>query len=79
MNLLQAIGLRKEFGGLKAVDHISFDVTNGEIVGLIGPNGAGKTTLFDVITGFLRVTDGTVFLWSSSVDEHGRLFGSTLS
>ena len=61
MNLLQANRLSKEFGGLKAVDDVSFGVSNGEIVGLIGPNGAGKTTLFNVISGFLRATDGTVF------------------
>ncbi len=50
----------KKFGGLVAVDHVSFDVKAGEIVGLIGPNGAGKSTMFNLLTGTLPMTSGRV-------------------
>ena len=49
--LMQIEGITRRFGGLVAVNGVSFDVSAGEIVGLIGPNGAGKTTLFDIISG----------------------------
>jgi branched-chain amino acid transport system ATP-binding protein len=48
------------FGGLKAVDELSFDVKEGEIVGLIGPNGAGKTTVFNCVTQFYKEYGGTI-------------------
>ncbi len=50
----------RRFGGLTAVNKVSFDVKAGEIVGLIGPNGAGKSTMFNLITGTLSVSSGTV-------------------
>lgn len=53
--------LRKEFGGLVAVDDIDLELEAGEIRGLIGPNGSGKTTLFNLISGFLSPTRGRVF------------------
>jgi len=59
-NVLQLSRLTKAFGGLLAVDDVSFAVGHGEIVGLIGPNGAGKTTLFNVINGYLPPTAGRV-------------------
>ncbi len=49
-----------DFSGLRAVDHVSFAVEEGQIVGLIGPNGAGKTTTFNVVSGLVRPTAGTV-------------------
>jgi branched-chain amino acid transport system permease protein len=58
--LLQVQAVRKEFGGLVAVNDISFDIRAGDIVGLIGPNGAGKSTTFNLITGVLSLTSGQV-------------------
>ncbi|MGC9335338.1 MAG: ABC transporter ATP-binding protein [Anaerolineae bacterium] len=60
MNILEARGVTKRFGGLTAVDHMDFTVPEGSIVSLIGPNGAGKTTFFNCITGFYRPEEGTV-------------------
>ncbi|MDQ0338141.1 branched-chain amino acid transport system ATP-binding protein [Caldalkalibacillus uzonensis] len=53
--------LTKQFGGLKAVSDVSFEVKEGQILGLIGPNGAGKTTCFNMIAGALPPSSGTVF------------------
>ena len=58
--LLEAMGLRKSFGGLVAVNDIDLDIRCGEIVSLIGPNGAGKTTTFNLITGIDRPSAGRV-------------------
>jgi len=60
MHLLEVENLTKSFGGLKAVNNVSFQVDEGEIVGLIGPNGAGKTTLFHLMSGFLKPDSGSV-------------------
>lgn len=60
MKLLEATNVTKHFGGLAALHKVSFEVDEGEIVGLIGPNGAGKTTLFNAIAGTFPVTSGTV-------------------
>jgi branched-chain amino acid transport system ATP-binding protein len=60
MSLLRVSGVSKVFGGLRAVHRVSFDLPEGEILGLIGPNGAGKTTLFNVVSGFMRPDEGTV-------------------
>lgn len=57
---LRVQGLKMYFGGVKAVDDLSFDVKEGEIFGLIGPNGAGKTTVFNCITQFYKPTAGTL-------------------
>ena len=60
--LLDVQGVTKRYGGLAANDDISFDVKEGEIVGIIGPNGAGKSTLFDLVTGFQPLDAGRVTL-----------------
>jgi branched-chain amino acid transport system ATP-binding protein len=59
-DLLQTERLRKEFGGLVAVDDVDFNVPRGSIVSLIGPNGAGKTTFFNMLTGVYKPTGGFV-------------------
>ncbi|MEA4884812.1 MAG: ABC transporter ATP-binding protein [Clostridia bacterium] len=60
MGILETRGLTKAFGGLTAVENVSFSVEEGAISGLIGPNGAGKTTVFNLITGIYRVSGGEV-------------------
>ena len=60
MTLLQVEKLTKAFGGLLALNSVSFSVEEGEVVGLIGPNGSGKSTCFNVMTGFLPETSGSV-------------------
>jgi ABC-type branched-subunit amino acid transport system ATPase component/ABC-type branched-subunit amino acid transport system permease subunit len=60
--ILQVRGLSKSFGGLNAVQDVSFSIKAGEIVGIIGPNGAGKTTLFNLLTGLLPADRGEA-LW----------------
>lgn len=60
--MLRTEGLTKQFGGLVAVDEVDFRLQRGELCSLIGPNGAGKTTFFDLLTGNLEPTAGTVSL-----------------
>src|SRR5207245_6704378 len=60
-DLLRTERLRKEFGGLVAVDDVDFTVPRGSIVSLIGPNGAGKTTFFNMLTGVYKPNAGLVF------------------
>lgn len=59
--LLEVQGLCKDFGGLRAVDEVDFQIREGEIFSIIGPNGSGKTTIFNLITGFYPATGGKVF------------------
>jgi branched-chain amino acid transport system ATP-binding protein len=61
MAIFETRKLSKTFGGLKAVDDVSFEVKEGEIFGLIGPNGSGKTTIFNLINGYFPVSGGSIF------------------
>jgi branched-chain amino acid transport system ATP-binding protein len=67
--VLQADGVTMQFGGLTALSGVSFQLTEGEIIGLIGPNGAGKTTLFNCLTGLYSPTAGTVALRGKRLPE----------
>ncbi len=60
-DILEAVKIRKEFGGLVASNDIDFVIPRGSIVSLIGPNGAGKTTFFNILTGMYKPTSGDVF------------------
>ncbi len=65
--ILQLKGVTKRFGGLVAVNNVTFDLPRGQILGLIGPNGAGKTTLFNVINGVYAPTEGHVIFNGTDV------------
>jgi branched-chain amino acid transport system ATP-binding protein len=64
---LEVVGLTRSFGGIRAVDDVSFAVAPSEIVGIVGPNGAGKTTVFDLVSGFLPAEGGRVLLGGRDV------------
>src|SRR5713226_10647890 len=61
-SFLEGTGVAKSFGGLTVLSRVGFAVAEGEIVALIGPNGAGKTTLFNLISGLLRPSAGSIRL-----------------
>ncbi|MCX8490753.1 MAG: ABC transporter ATP-binding protein, partial [Cyclobacteriaceae bacterium] len=63
--------LSKRYGPQRAVDNISFEVKAGEILGFLGPNGAGKSTTMKMITGYLSVGDGTIFIGGKKLQESG--------
>ena len=67
MRYLTVQNLSKAFGGLLAVDDLSFEVDSGDILGLIGPNGSGKTTTFNVLTGFYPASSGQVLFKGKSI------------
>lgn len=69
MSLLEADSVVKTYGGLAAVDGLTFQVEEGETFGIAGPNGAGKTTLFDVVTGLVRATSGEIRLRGQQIQS----------
>lgn len=71
MSLLSLNGVTKRFGGLTAVNGLSFDLVEGETVGLLGPNGSGKTTALNMVSGFLPVSDGVITLSGDTISTLG--------
>ena len=71
-SVLKTENLTKAFGGLVAVDHVSFAVEAGTVCGLIGPNGSGKSTLINLLTGFYRPDSGSVTVDGVDVPLHKR-------
>src|SRR5215475_1614889 len=67
MTLLRVAHLTKDFGGLRAVSDLSFDLEQGQLLGLIGPNGAGKTTAFNLMAGFIPPSAGRVELSGENI------------
>lgn len=67
--VLDVQGVSKRFGGLLAVDDLSFAVRENEVMGLIGPNGSGKTTVMNLISGLLKPTDGDIFLGDRMISD----------
>jgi ABC-type branched-subunit amino acid transport system ATPase component len=67
--LLEATGVSRAFGGIHAVENVSFAITAGEVTGLIGPNGAGKTTLFNLLSGIDRPDAGRVAFAGQRIDR----------
>src|SRR5512147_1648003 len=57
--MVQVHGLTKDYGARRAIDNLTFDAEQGEIVGFLGPNGAGKTTTMRILTGYMPPTDGS--------------------
>lgn len=62
MHVLHSVDLVKFYGRKQVVDHVSLEVSQGEIVGLLGPNGAGKTTTFYMLTGMIQATEGRIYI-----------------
>lgn len=70
VKMLSVENLNLSFGGIKAVDQVSFHIFEHELLGLIGPNGAGKTTVFNMISGFYRADSGTIKLREDVINEY---------
>jgi branched-chain amino acid transport system ATP-binding protein len=67
--ILEVLGVVKQFGGLTAVDNLSFSLRKGEILGIVGPNGSGKTTTFNMISGFIKPSFGRVVLNGEDITD----------
>ena len=69
MAILELKNVTKSFGGITAVNNVSFSLEKGSIMGLIGPNGAGKTTIFNLITGVYKVTSGNIIFEGKNIEN----------
>lgn len=67
--MLEVVGITQRFGGITALDDITFTAAKGDITGVIGPNGAGKTTLFNIVTGLYTQTSGSVILEGTDISR----------
>lgn len=67
MSILEISNLNKHFDGVQAVKNFNLKIEKGQILGLVGPNGAGKTTLFNLITGFIKPSSGTIFFKEKNI------------
>lgn len=67
--MIEVKNITKKYGNVTAVDHISFDVKDGEVVGFLGPNGAGKSTTMNMITGFIEPTGGQIIINGSDISK----------
>jgi len=67
--IIQVSDLTKRYGGILAIDHISFEVKEGEVFGFLGPNGAGKTTTIRILTGLSKPTDGNVSIFGLDINS----------
>jgi len=68
--ILKIERVTKDYGSMRAVDHVSFSINSGKIVGLLGPNGAGKTTTINMVLGILEPTEGFVEIFGKNLKDH---------
>ena len=70
--MIEINNLTKDYGRIKAVDNVTFEVKKGEILGFLGPNGAGKTTTMNILTGYIPPTSGSVSICGFDVTEEAQ-------
>ena len=70
--MIQVKEVTKKYGSFVAVDKLSFEINDGEIIGLLGPNGAGKSTTMNIITGFIEATEGEVLINGINISKNGK-------
>lgn len=70
--MIEVKNVTKKYGNKIAVDNISFEVKDGEVVGFLGPNGAGKSTTMNMITGFIEPTDGTIMINGNDISKKAK-------